>query len=152
MTATLADLNPSVLVCGGGQSRWRDEDLLAPWTRSGERARIVLATMQTASTAEFRSGIRQGEHLFLVADEVHRLGSAEHQKLFTLQTGPRLGLSATPRRAGDPIGTDAIFTYFNGVVPPRSTPGAERFRRIGSVFRLHELWRSSPRQLRQPVA
>jgi superfamily II DNA or RNA helicase len=121
VTAALADLNPAILVCGGGQSRWRDEGLLAPWTRSGDRARIVLVTMQTASTAEFRSGIRQGEHLFLVADEVHRLGSAEHQKLFTLQTGPRLGLSATPRRAGDSSGTDAIFAYFNGVVPPPFT-------------------------------
>jgi superfamily II DNA or RNA helicase len=36
-------------------------------------------------------------------------------------TGPRLGLSATPRRAGDPLGTEQILTYFNGIVPPPFT-------------------------------
>ncbi len=118
ITETLSDLKPVVLICGAGQSRWRDEALLAPWTRAGDRPRIVIATMQTAASPEFRSAVRQGSHLFLIADEVHRMGSREHRKLFELETGSRLGLSATPRRAGDPLGTDAIFKYFNGVVPP----------------------------------
>src|SRR5262249_758296 len=118
ITDTLSDLNPVILTCGAGQSRWRDEALLAPWTRPGDRQRVVIATMQTAASLEFRSAIRQGAHLFLIGDEVHRMGSPEHLKLFELETGPRLGLSATPRRAGDPVGTDAIFKYFNAIVPP----------------------------------
>lgn len=120
---TLADIEPQLLVCGGGHSQWRSEDLLAPWTRAKPSAkpRLILSTMQTASTNEFRAKLRQGDHLFLIADEVHRMGSTENRKLFSLATGPRLGLSATPRRAGDPEGTQAILEYFQGIVPPPFT-------------------------------
>lgn len=119
LTENLADLNPQILRCGAGNSKWRDDALVGPWTRTGvDTTRIVLSTMQSASTSDFRSAIRQGNHLFLVADEVHRLGSSNQLQLLTLDTGPRLGLSATPRRAGDPDGTTRIFEYFNGIVPP----------------------------------
>ena len=64
---------------------------------------------------------QQGGHIFIVADEVHRIGSLENRKLLTLETGARLGLSATPRRAGDEEGTKLIFDYFHGVIPPPFT-------------------------------
>ncbi|MFP3184296.1 MAG: helicase-related protein [Paraburkholderia sp.] len=35
-----------------------------------------------------------------------------------IETGPRLGLSATPIRYGDPEGTAKIFDYFGPVIPP----------------------------------
>lgn len=118
----LSDLAPQILRCGAGHTRWREDALLGPWTRPGsETPRIVLSTMQTAAMAEFRSAVRQGDHLLLIADEVHRIGSENHLQLLSLETGPRLGLSATPRRAGDPEGTQKIFDYFNGVVPPPFT-------------------------------
>jgi superfamily II DNA or RNA helicase len=121
MREALADLQPQILKCGAGNIKWRD-DLIGPWTRSGSRAiRIVLATMQTASTTEFRSAVRQGPHIFVVADEVHRIGSPSHLELLKLESGPRLGLSATPRRAGDQEGTDRTLNYFEGVVPPPFT-------------------------------
>ena len=44
-----------------------------------------------------------------------------HLQLLALDTGPRLGLSATPRRAGDPEGTARILDYFNGIVQPPFT-------------------------------
>ncbi len=120
---TLADLKPNILPCGAGHVGWRDERLLRPWTRNRQSGatRIVLSTMQTASSEVFRSALEQGSHLFLVADEVHRIGSPGHRTLLTVDTGPRLGLSATPRRAGDPEGTAAVFEYFGGVVPPPFT-------------------------------
>lgn len=120
---TLGDLDPQILVCGGGHSEWRKDQLLSPWTRvrTAGSPRIVLSTMQTAATEEFRSRLRQGDHLFVVADEVHRIGSSENRKLLSTQSGPRLGLSATPRRAGDPEGTQALLDYFHGVVPPPFT-------------------------------
>ena len=121
ISTTLADLQPQLLVCGAGHVRWRNESLLGPWSRPGTRPRIVLATMQTAASDDFLSIVRQGQHLFMVADEVHRLGSVEHLKILGLETGPRLGLSATPRRAGDPTGTNAILEYFNGIIPPPFT-------------------------------
>jgi len=118
----LQDIAPHILRCGAGHSKWREDGLIGPWTRAGaDKPRLVLSTMQTASMPEFRSAIRQGNHLFLVADEVHRIGSPNHLQLLTLDTGSRLGLSATPRRAGDPIGTARIFDYFNGIVPPPFT-------------------------------
>jgi superfamily II DNA or RNA helicase len=122
LTENLGDIGPQILRCGAGFTKWRDDGLIGPWTRSGsDTARIVLSTMQTAAMDEFRSAIRQGGHLFMVADEVHRVGSPNHLQLLSLDTGPRLGLSATPRRAGDPVGTAKIFEYFNGVVPPPFT-------------------------------
>jgi superfamily II DNA or RNA helicase len=118
----LGDLEPQILRCGAGHAKWRDDRLVGPWTRAGAEApRIVLSTMQTAATPEFRAALRQGSHLFLVADEVHRVGSPNHLSLLSIESGPRLGLSATPRRAGDPDGTAKILAYFEGVVPPPFT-------------------------------
>lgn len=121
--STLGDLSPQLLLCGGGNVRWREDTLLGPWTRKRDsgQPRIVLSTMQTACGQDFRGTLHQGEHVFIVADEVHRLGSSENGKILTIQSGPRLGLSATPRRAGDPEGTNAILAYFSGIVDPAFT-------------------------------
>ena len=123
LRSTFGLLDLRLLVCGGGNSEWRKDGLLAAWTRktSAPSPRAVLTTVQTASTPEFLQACRGGTHLFVVADEVHRLGATRARKLFELESGPRLGLSATPERAGDPVGTAAIFRYFQGVVPPPFT-------------------------------
>jgi len=110
-----------VLICGDGNTRWRRNSLLRDWTRNSEEARIVLSTMQTGRSSTFRALLSEGNHLFVIADEVHRIGSPENQKLLKIESGPRLGLSATPRRAGDPDGTDAIMQYFEGIVQPPFT-------------------------------
>lgn len=83
--------------------------------------RIVLATMATASSDAFRSGVQQGDHLLLVADEVHQIGSPKNSRIMELVAGARLGLSATPKRYGDPDGTAKMMDYFSGVVPPPIT-------------------------------
>lgn len=122
LTEHLSDVNPQILRCGAGHTKWRDPSLLGAWTRSGSKIpRIVLSTMQTAAMPDFLGSVSQGDHLFIVADEVHRAGSPNHQNILALNSGPRLGLSATPRRAGDPEGTAKIFDYFGGVVPPPFT-------------------------------
>lgn len=112
----LGDLDPAVLLAGGGHSNWRS--LLGAFTESGGSARIVIATMATASSPEFLKGVRGGEHLLIVADEVHRLGAERASDVLTINASARLGLSATPERAGDPVGTARIFGYFGGVVEP----------------------------------
>ena len=123
MLATLGDLDPWLLLCGGGNTAWREKQLLSLWTRKkiSSKPRIVLSTLQTASSEDFVALLHQGEHLFLVVDEVHRIGSPKFSRLLTLITGPRLGLSGTPERAGDPVGTQLILDYFNGIVPPPFT-------------------------------
>ena len=72
----LPDVKPEILMCGAGHTKWREHGLVGPWTRAAsDTPRIVLSTMQTAAMIEFRSAIGQGSHVFLVADEVHRVGS-----------------------------------------------------------------------------
>jgi superfamily II DNA or RNA helicase len=114
----LCDIHPQILLCGAGNTTWSKNRVLAAWTKKNDASRIVLATMQTASRDAFLKSISQGNHLLLVADEVHKLGSPEHSKIMSLETGPRLGLSATPERHGDIKGTIEIMTYFSGIIAP----------------------------------
>lgn len=120
LRSTFGGTGLQILVCGGGNDGWRDAGRLRAWTRPGDskRPRAVLSTLQTAASDEFLGLCIGGEHLFMVADEVHRLGATQARRIFELDTGPRLGLSATPQRAGDPEGSQAILDYFEGVVPP----------------------------------
>lgn len=112
-------LDARILRVGAGFDAWRD--VLGNWTEPDGR-RVVLATMQTARSDAFRTRVKQGPHLFLVADEVHRLGSPANRTLLDESLfGPRLGLSATPERAGDDFGTSAILDFFRGVLEPRYT-------------------------------
>lgn len=109
----------SILKCGAGNTRWKKAGLLRKWSRSRGGRRVVLATVDTASSEKFLAMIQDGEHLFLVVDEVHTIGSPKRRKVMELQSGPRLGLSATPKRYGDQEGTGLIFEYFENVLEPR---------------------------------
>ncbi|TNZ02519.1 DEAD/DEAH box helicase family protein, partial [Vibrio parahaemolyticus] len=110
----------TILKAGDGYNSWRKNKRLRMFTQPGEGlgVRVVLATMPTARLEDFRKGIFGGEHLMVVADEVHEIGSTENSKILTIDAGPRLGLSATPRRYGDPTGTQRIFDFFGDIVEP----------------------------------
>ncbi len=123
----------ALLLAGGGNKTWRVSHRLKGMTATDTThgGRIVLATMQTASSEAFRDRVIDGVHLLLVADEVHQIGSPQHARIMSLNAGFRLGLSATPIRYGDPDGTRQIFDYFGGVVPPPITlVDAIRARRL----------------------
>lgn len=47
------------------------------------------------------------------------MGATDTRRLFGVEAGGRLGLSATPDRYGDPDGTEAIHSYFGLVLEPR---------------------------------
>lgn len=113
----------ALLLAGSGNDRWRAQGRLRSLTdpSSDHGPRVVLSTMQTAATSEFLRGIFGGEHLMVVADEVHQIGSPFNSRALEIESGPRLGLSATPRRYGDPEGTARVFNYFGPVVPPPIT-------------------------------
>ncbi len=112
-----------ILKAGDGNNLWRKANRLKSFTQSGIGLgqRIVLATIPTARTPEFLSRVSGGNHLLIVADEVHEIGSWENSKALTINSGARLGLSATPRRYGDPIGTAKILDYFGPIVAPSFT-------------------------------
>ncbi len=113
----------ALLLAGAGHNKWKKPGRLAAMTDSSDDLgeRIVLATMQTAASDDFLSAIRSGEHLLVIADEVHQSGSPFNSRLYFLASGPRLGLSATPIRYGDPEGTRSMFGYFGDVIPPPIT-------------------------------
>lgn len=119
---TFVDIKVLYILCGDGNKGWRSAGALRAWTdNSGNQNRIILATMDTASSSDFIRNVTQGPHLMMVADEVHRLGSQQRRQLLMIETGPRLGLSATPYRYGDPTGTKALLDYFGGIIPPPFT-------------------------------
>lgn len=120
LVETTSDLDAQILRAGAGHSRWRGH--VRSWLAPSDRHRIILATVQTASSAEFLSEIPTTAETFIVADEVHRLGSPKYRDLLDDDRfGARLGLSATPERYGDPEGTAALLGFFGGVLEPRYT-------------------------------
>jgi superfamily II DNA or RNA helicase len=110
-------LSCRTMLCGGGHSRWRS-GLLAAALEDDLNPRVIVAVAASASSDEFRAQVRPfGERVLLVSDEVHRLGSPQHRRILdSISATGRLGLSATPERAGDPEGTAALFSYFGGVI------------------------------------
>lgn len=114
----LGDLDPSILLAGAGNDKWRDGHLLEGHLAGGDGRRVVIATIATASSERFLDVMERGRYL-LVSDEVHRLGAPGAQAILERAIdGPRLGLSATPVRAYDSEGTNALLTFFGGVIPP----------------------------------
>ena len=112
-----------LLKVGDGHNKWKRDRRLSDFTSplQGLGKRVVLVTMQTARTDTFLTFLNQGEHIMLVADEVHEIGSKENSKTLTINSGPRLGLSATPKRYGDAEGTSKILNYFGAIVQPPYT-------------------------------
>lgn len=81
---------------------------------------VVVAVQNTACSSSFLHYVGlsadAGLSPFLIADEVHGLGSPEFQKGLSPAYQMRLGLSATPTRRGDDEGTDVIQQFFGGTV------------------------------------
>jgi superfamily II DNA or RNA helicase len=75
---------------------------------------FIITTIQTASREKFQSLLSNvpNEKLAIIVDEVHHSGAPEFSKIFDLPARYRLGLSATPERAWDDVGNQAIFDYF----------------------------------------
>ena len=63
--------------------------------------------------------------------EVHEIGSRKNSNAIKINSGPRLGLSATPKRYGDPEGTAKIINYFGEIInPPYTLEDAIRDKRL----------------------
>lgn len=119
---SIPEMNIDFLLCGDGNALWRQPGILRSWTRRVAGKKLVtIAMMTTAATSEFIGNVSCGNHLMVVADEVHEMGSVGRRILFGLNAGWRLGLSATPERYGDEKGTNAILDYFEGIIKPEYT-------------------------------
>ena len=107
------------MLAGNNNNKWKKDKL---WHFVKEpkmdTPRVVLAIMDTASSDEFLSAFQGSENLLLIADEVHQIGSNEKSKSLNINAQKRLGLSATPKRYGDPEGTEKIISYFEKIIDP----------------------------------
>lgn len=119
ISENIQDIEIQYLLCGDGNNAWKKDNLLRLWTApSDSMNKVIIAIMDTACSNQFVNSVLSGEHLLIVADEVHRIGSRARRNILNINAYERLGLSATPIRYGDVEGTNAIFNYFGGIVEP----------------------------------
>jgi len=95
---------------------------VARLARAIDALRVGAATVEVAiitedmltddSFREFLIGIPNDVRTMLIADEVHNLGAQRFTSNPPTRFEFRLGLSATPRRQYDPVGTGLLFNYF----------------------------------------
>lgn len=100
-------------------SKWKDElNNLILENRLGRINQfIVVVTHDTASSENFRKIIDELKcEILFIGDEVHALGSTNHIEALLPKYKYRLGLSATPSRYFDEIGTNKLLEYFNETV------------------------------------
>jgi superfamily II DNA or RNA helicase len=159
----LGDLEIKLLLAGGGHTQWRKRGIIQGFTSPEGGPRIILATLQTASTLSFIKRVKDGNHLMLVIDEVHRAGSPTASNVLSINAGPRLGLSATPIRYGDPNGTDRILNYFEGIIDPPFTldDAIASGRLCNYTYHIHPVylneeemdkWRYLTKKIKQQIA
>jgi len=78
---------------------------------------LLITTHTTLGSEFFRSQIQElTTPLYLIADEVHGLGSEDRRTGLLETYDYRLGLSATPRRHYDEEGTAYLLEYFGDIV------------------------------------
>lgn len=111
-----------LLLAGAGSDKQAWRRLLPVFTAAGNsssRRRIVLATNKTFASDDFLTRLRTGDHLLVVADEMHRTGSRRTlDALERTVCGATLGLSATYRRQFDEPGTDRLLAFYGDVLDP----------------------------------
>jgi len=107
---------PSVMRVGGGFNSWKKAYVVEGFTQPAGRSRITLATIQTAFEQPFLNRVIPGDHLLVIWDEVHWAGAPKYSTTLSLPAGGKLGLSATPKRYGDPAGTQRLIECFGKVV------------------------------------
>ena len=78
---------------------------------------VILTTYATADSVDFQTIISETSFpIMLVADEMHNITAERGQTLFNERYTARLGLSATPERYMDNVGTEKSSRWFGGVV------------------------------------
>lgn len=159
----LDDIEPKVLLVGAGNAKWREERILEGFSEPEGEKRVTIATLQTANAEDFLGRLRSGQHLLLIADEVHHAGASKFSRVLTIDSGARLGLSATWRRYGDPIGTSRIIDYFENILEPPFTikDAVAAGRLCPYVYRIHPValtederdkWRALTDEIKREIA
>lgn len=82
------------------------------------KQKLIISTMGTAWKKDFKEHLKGMplDDVVVIVDEVHRVGAPRYRNILTLPFNKRLGLSATPIREWDYIGTKRIKNYFGGII------------------------------------
>lgn len=110
-----------IIFADSDHAKWKNQlaDLMIDMSLGYKDKILVLTTHDSLSSADFNTIIssnRSDSRLLLVADEVHGLGAKKSRQMLSEEYEARLGLSATPHRWFDDVGTQRLMEYFNGVV------------------------------------
>ena len=80
---------------------------------------FVITTYKTFAKKQFQGLIKKfPEYSMLIADEAHNFGASSLLEVFPPAITYRIGLSATPERQFDRLGTATVLEYFNSVDEP----------------------------------
>ncbi len=103
------------LLCYGGTAKWIKEAQMAltDLEAAVSKTAMFIAVNDTFAGGQFQRLLASfPRNSLIVADEVHNLGSNHYSKNLPGNMRFRMGLSATPVRHGDELGTKAIEDYF----------------------------------------
>jgi superfamily II DNA or RNA helicase len=113
---------PEPILIYESSAAWQDklfDALLAGDHSDWQAPLIVIGTMKSLSSDRFLSVIEDAgipERTLLIVDEVHNVGAPSYQSILRSEFQWRLGLSATPERHFDEVGSAAIIEYFSGTI------------------------------------
>lgn len=111
-----------LIIADSSNRAWKKEltDSLIDQKLGRNNRIIVITTHRTFSSKTFMEIINteldDSIPGFLIVDEVHGIGSPQQRQGLSNRFNLRLGLSATPRRFFDDIGTITLFNYFGDTV------------------------------------
>lgn len=109
-----------ILKIGGG-NKW--EAQLANFVSNSNwglgKDLIIISTYGSFVTPRFQKYFKKiSKDLLLIADEAHNMGANNISKMLVdVHVNKKIGLSATPKRIYDPVGTEAINLFFDDSPP-----------------------------------
>ena len=120
--------NTEVLLVGGQSpgSIWQKALSSFSGTKESPVDQLILAVMDSAAGDAFIDRVQWGNHLLLIADEVHNLGAPGFIELLkSINVGAILGLSATPNRYNDDENQIVRQVFGNDLKPIVDIPFAQ---------------------------
>lgn len=110
-----------ILKCGGGNDGWRKNNRINALTSAvGEHIGVIIVgVLDTVLKSDFLDQLpNDNNRILLVADEMHTLGRRSAQALLDYPFRKKLGLSATPSRYRDDVGTERLNNFFKHILKP----------------------------------
>lgn len=109
-----------IVACYGENPKWKNEfnALIMQYKIGSSTLPCAIVVQNTACSDDFLALVKKipTKDFMMIADETHYLGAQYLRKALFPSAAYRLGLSATPARWMDEIGTDILYSYYDKVV------------------------------------